>query len=141
MACPKSELRETARIKGFGLGFRDQTEVRMLTGIEGTLPVVNFGHYPAKTPDVNGCFGNFSLQTRMVKQGENLLGFSHGKNGEQDGSAPFEGVSDARQKGLFEESSVLAWDRGLRATRRFHDEGIEGPGTLTWKHQSLSLKV
>jgi hypothetical protein len=125
MACPQAHLRETAGIKGFRLGFWDQTEVRMLTGIEGTLPVVDFGHNPTQTPNVNRRFGDFSLQTRMVKQGENLLCFSHGENGEQDGSTSFEGVPDAGQKRLFEESSVLARDRGLRATRGFHDEGIE----------------
>jgi hypothetical protein len=77
----------------------------------------------------------------MVKQGENFLCFSHGENGKQNGSPSFKGVPDAGEKRLFEESSVLARDRGLRAACGLHDEGIEGPGTLTWKHEGLSLKI
>ena len=114
----------------------------MLAGVEGALPVVDFGHRATESPDIDGGFRDLTLQASVMKQGEHFLGFAHGKNRNEDRASPLEGLANARKKSFLKKSTILARNGGLSAPRRFHDQSIEGPGrVLAGKHEGLALKI
>jgi hypothetical protein len=128
MASAESKAGQAARVECFGLGFGDEAEICVLAGGEGSLAVVNFGHGPAQSTDIDGGGRNFPCETGMVKKGDDFLSFAHGEDGHEDGSTAFEGGANGGEEFFFKVGTILARDGGLGAAGCFHDQGIERAG-------------
>lgn len=63
--------------------------------------VVDDGHLRAETTDDDGGVGEISGVLVLVKHGEDLLGFSHREDGNENGAASLKGVVDGRDEACF----------------------------------------
>ena len=142
MACAESKAGQAAGVECFGLGFGDEAEICVLAWGEGSLAVVDFGHGPAQSTDVDGGGRNFPCEAGMVEKGDDFLSFAHGEDGHEDGSTAFEGGANGGEEFFFKVGAILARDGGLSAAGCFHDQGIErAAGSLAREHKGLALEI
>ena len=142
MAAAQPQVGQASGVKGLRLSLRNQAKVSMLAGVEGALPVVDFGHGATESPDIDGGFGDFTLQTSVMKQGKHFLGFAHGKDWNENGTAPLKSLANTGKESVLKKGTILARNGGLSAPRRFHNQSVERSGrVLAGKHEGLALKI
>jgi hypothetical protein len=106
------------------------------------LTVINLGHHAAETPDIDGGFGNFAFDPCLMEEGKNLLGFSHGEDGNKHGTAAFKCLAYSGKEAFLKKSAILTWNSGLGSSCRFHDESVERAGRmLAREHEGLALEI